>query len=101
MGQEVGKERGRNLRKFLFSTFPQPFFQHVDKAVERSLDHEHEECRKSCKQAIPGERREAVRLEIPHQELHRSPRGKSGANSSGERGAAYAVAVRAEQVGKL
>ena len=42
-GQGVEKRRGRNLRKFLFSTFPQPFFQHVDKAVETILEHEDEE----------------------------------------------------------
>src|SRR3954466_14352763 len=101
MGQEVGKGRGRNLRNFLFSTFPQPFFQHVDKAVERILEHEHQECRKPCKQAIPRERCEAVRLEIAHQKLYGSPRGKTRTDSSGERGTAYTVAVGAEQVGKF
>jgi hypothetical protein len=33
--QGVEKGRARNLRSFLFSTFPQPIFQHVDSCVER------------------------------------------------------------------
>jgi hypothetical protein len=33
--QGVQKHHGRNLRKFPFSTCPQPFFQLVDGSVER------------------------------------------------------------------
>jgi hypothetical protein len=39
------KGPGRNLRIFPFSTFPQSIFQHVDKAVEATLEHEDEQCR--------------------------------------------------------
>jgi hypothetical protein len=35
MMQGVEKGRGRNLRSFPFSTFPQPIFQRVDSSVER------------------------------------------------------------------
>jgi hypothetical protein len=38
-GQGVSKGRGRNLRIFHFSTFPQPFLQLVERSVDRSDAH--------------------------------------------------------------
>src|SRR2546430_13512941 len=77
MKQGAGKGHGRNWRSFPFPTFPQSIFQHVDKPVEASLEHEDEQCAETCEEAVHGERRQRVRLEVAHQELDREPGGGS------------------------
>ena len=51
--------------------------------------------------AVGGERRQAVGLEVAHQEAHGEIRGRGRAERADERRAAHAVAARAEQVGQL
>ena len=96
--QGVGKGRGRNLRSFPFSTFPQPIFQHVDKVVEGTLEHEDEQRTKTCKEAVHRERCQGVRLEIAHEELDRKPRGHSGAECTDDCLTSDAVALVAHEL---
>src|SRR5437867_8435794 len=99
MNQGVEKGHGRNLRSFPFSIFPQPILQHVDKVVEATLEHEDEQRAETGEEAVDGERRERVRLEVAHQELDREPCGSSCAERTDERLASDAVAVVADEVG--
>src|SRR6266576_6420613 len=97
MIQGVEKGHGRNLRSFPFPTFPQQIFQHVDKAVEATLEHEDEQCSETCEEAVNRERRQRVRLEVAHQELDREPRRGSGANRTDQGLASHAVAVMSDE----
>ena len=91
--QGVEKRHGRNLRIFLFSTFPQLFLQCVDKAVDVILEGEVEKANETENDAVHAERGQPVGLEVPHQEPHREPGTHAGAEGADERLAADAVAV--------
>jgi len=66
-----------------------------------TLEHEHEQCTDTSAEAVHGERRQGVRLEVTHQELDRGPGGGACAERTDERLAANAVAVLAYEIGKL
>jgi len=73
----------------------------VDKAVECTLEHEDEQCGHTCEQAVHGERRQRVRLEIAHQELDREPSGDPRREGADQSLTADAVAVVADELGQL
>src|SRR6266568_3712948 len=58
---------------FFFQRFHSLSYNVWKRLWRRILEHEHEQCGSACEQAIRGERRQPVRLEVAHQEPHRRP----------------------------